>query len=427
MITILRITYITAFVIVLLFALMKKKNLSFVFIYFLSSTLFYFNAFEGEIFVGKLNRIGVDSYPIYFGTYIVLLINLLMIFLIFRIEPEADDYVLKHSQASEGIVMKVFILAVFFLSVFMCIRYGVFTRTSFNKSELADETGKVATYYKYLASFSAVYVLSLEDKKISWKWIALGVIPIFTTFLFGNRSYLVITLVAILFDKMFRYSRKMNCSLGTYLAKHKLLVGAASVLLVTTLVIKGITAALFMKDYNLVIKRLTSIDYYKQVFFVSEPNTIMTNLNTIVSSNFRMDTSTYSALWAYPFPLITGSIEKMIGVESFTKVYQKILYVTKTNRASTMLGEAFANGGYAVVGIVVLLYLIVLMLLFRCYRHCSSNIAKTTFLLMGIDAAFYVQRNSMAFEFSRIRDYVYIAIILIVALALTDGEYRVRI
>ncbi|MCR4814959.1 MAG: hypothetical protein K5879_09065 [Lachnospiraceae bacterium] len=427
MITILRITYITAFVIVLLFALMKKKNLSFVFIYFLSSTLFYFNAFEGEIFVGKLNRIGVDSYPIYFGTYIVLLINLLMIFLIFRIEPEADDYVLKHSHPSEEIVMKVFIVSVFLLSAYMCIRYGVFTRSSLKKSELAEETGKIATYYKYLASFSAVYVLSAEDRKFSWKWVVLGMIPIFTTFLFGNRSYLVVALVAILFDKMFRYCRKLDCSLGFYLAKHKLLVIAASALLVVTLVIKGITSAIFSKNFAVVFQRLTSVDYYKQVFFVSEPNTIMTNLNTIVASNFQVEKSTYSALWAYPFPLITGRIEKMIGVESFTKMYQKILYVTETNRASTMLGEAFANGGYIVVALVVLLYLVLLMLVYRGYRLCSSNIAKTTLLLIGMDAAFYVQRNSMAFEFSRFRDYIFIAVILYVAMALMDREYRVRI
>ena len=427
MVTILRIIYIISVVLVLFFALIKKKNLSFVFIYFLSSLLYYFNAFEGEIFVGKIYLTGLDSYPIYYGTYIVLLINMVMIFLIFRLEPEADDYVLKVTQPAEQTVMKVFIVAVFLLAMFMCIKYGVFTRTSYKKSELMEESGKMVVYYKYLSAFSIVYVFTVDDRKVPLKWIILGSVPIFTTFLFGNRSFLVIALVAILFDKMYHHCSKFDYSLGFYLLKHKLLVAAVSVLLVFTLIIKGVTGALFVKNFDLVFERLSNIEYYKQVFFVSEPNTIMTNLNTIVSSNFQLEHSTYSALWAYFFPLVTSSMEKMFLVENFTKFYQKVLYITQTNRASTVLGEAYANGGYVVVGMMVILYLFLLMLIFRGYRYCTSNISKTTLLLMGMDAAFYVQRNSMTFEFSRLRDYIYIAILIFIAIGLVNHEYKVRI
>lgn len=428
MVTILRIIYIISVVLVLFFALNKKKNLSFVFIYFLSSLIFYFNAFEGEVFVGKLSIIGVlDSYPIHYGTYIILLINLLMIFLIFRIEPEVDDYVMKQSQPAEEIVMKIFIVAVLLLSAYMCVKYKVFTRTTYKKSDLAEESGKLATYYKYLAMFPAVYVFTAEDKKLDWKWIIAGTIPILTTFMFGNRSYLVIAVVAVLFDKMYHFCKKLDCTLGFYLLKHKLVVIAGSVILVITLVIKGVTGALFTRNFELVGQRLTSLDYYKQVFFVSEPNTIMRNLNTIVSSDFRLSGSSYSALWSYVFPFLTGNIEKIVGVENFTKVYQKVLYITETNKASTILGEAFANGGYIVVAMMVILYLVLLMLIFRGYRRCNSNISKTALLLIGMDAAFYVQRNSMAFEFSRLRDYIYIAVVLLVLMGLLNQKKEVLI
>lgn len=419
--------YIILFLVVLFCALIKKKNLSFVLVYFLSSVLFYYNAFVGDVFVGKLNQIGVDSYPINYGTYIILIVNLVIIFLFIIIDSEKNDYRFKTTQSSEITVMNVFLVAVFALSLYMCIHYGVFFRASYNKSQLAEDTGSIGTYYKYLASFAFVYVFTKDGTKLSIPWRIIGSIPIFTTFLFGNRSFLVISLVAVLFDKVYLECNKFKYGLVRFLSKHKKIVIAAGILLFATLVVKGVTSALFTGNFDLVKQRLSNVDYYKQVFYVSEPNTIMTNLNTIVSNNYQVEKSTYAALWAYLFPLITGQIEKMMGVESFTKVYQRVLYVTNTNRASTHLGEAYANGGYIIVPLVIILYLILILVISKGYRRCTSDIGKTTFLLMGIDAAFYIQRNSMAYEFSRLRDYIYIAVILIIAIGLLNREHKIRI
>lgn len=423
----LRIVYILLFFVIGILFLKKKKNVSFLLIYFASSVLFYYNAFEGDIFVGKLNQFGVDSYPIDKGSYIILIINLLIIGMFLFLEPERNDYVVKSSQEGEKAVIRYFLVFVFALALYMCIRYRVFTRVSYDKKALAEESGALATYYKYLSSFAFVVEFTQDDDTdpIIWKFI--GAAPIFSTFLFGNRSYLVVSIVAVFFDRFYRRCLREGLTLSIYINKHKRIILLAFVLIFVTLVVKGITGALFLRDFDLVYFRLTSPEYYKQVFYVSEPNTIMTNLNTIVARNYMVEESSYRTLWAYFFPFITDSIEDLMGAVPFTKLYQRVLYITATNRAATYLGEAYANGGFVVVAIVVIIYISLLMLLFKLYKVCSSNIGKTMFLLAGIDGSFFIQRNCMTFQFSRFRDYFYIFVLLGIAIALVRQDHKLRI
>ena len=427
MLLILRVIYICLVISTITFALIKKKNLSFLVVYLLSSILFYFNAISGDIYVGKLNQIGVGYYPIYYGSYIVLIANLIVTWFFLFIEPEKEDYRLKTSLKSEDLVMKIFVVAVILLSAYMCIRFNVTNRSSFDKHELADDSGSLGTYYKYLASFTFVYVFSFDDHKVSWFWKIAGSIPIFSTFLFGNRSYLVISLVAVLFEMIYKECRTHAGGLASYLARHKVIVISASILLFVTLVIKGVTNALFSGKIELVVSRLTSIDYYKQVFFVSEPNSIMTNLNTIVSNHYQIEPSSLIALWAYFVPFVTRSIEQFFGVENFAKVYQRVLYVNQTNRAGSYLGEAYANGGYIMVPVIAAAFIVFLILIAFAYKRCTSHISKTAFLLIGIDAAFFIQRNSLSFALSRFRDYIYILIILIIMNVILSHDHKIRI
>ncbi|MBR0410345.1 MAG: hypothetical protein IJI25_04970 [Eubacterium sp.] len=419
-------TYIVLFFAVLLTALKKKRNISFTFVYLLSSALFYFNAFEGEIFVGRLNQLGVESYSIYYGTYIILIINILLTFLILLQEKENIEFVHKEEQNGENIVIKLFIVGIFVLSIYMGMKYNILTRISYNKTELANEAGSLGTYFKYLATFAAVYLYTQEGKPYSLMWKIMGTIPILSTFLYGNRSYLVITIIAIVFDKIYKNCYVKNSTLFSYLSKHKKLVMGMALLVFIVLAVKGITGALFTGNTELVIARITNPEYYKQVFYVSEPNVIICNLDTIVVNKYHIDSSSYILLWAYLLPFATGLIFNAFGFENFTYVYQRTLFGT-TNRASTYLGEAYANGSYIMVAVIVLFVLSMLLLVFRGYNRCRSNVSKCTLLLIGIDTAFYLQRNSMSFQFSRIRDYLYIAILLFLIIGIVNKDHKIRL
>ena len=412
-------------VIIALFIALRKRNISFVFVYFLSSVLYYFNALEGEVFVGKLSRIGVESYGMSAGTYVVLLINLLLI--IFMLMSEhIVEYNKKTPQSGEGRVIKIFIILVLIFSVYMAFKYNLLFRTSYNKAELAEEGGSIQTYFKYLATFSFVLAYVQEGNKLSTPLKIAAIIPLIVTFLFGNRSFLVIGVIAVDFDKVYKSCKEKNVPLHSYLSRHKKLVIGLTVFTLVVLIIKGVTGALFIGDMDLVMSRLSNPEYYKQVFYVSEPNTIMGNLDAIVSHNYQVTRSSYRTLWAYLIPLVTGSINQAFGFENFTYSYQRELFGT-SNRASTYLGEAFANGGYLIVLVVAGLAIITMVLIFKGYNKCNSNISKTMLLLIGIDIAFYMQRNSMSFQFSRIRDYLYIGIILYFIVGIMDRNHKVRL
>jgi len=414
-----------AFVIVII--LWKKQNISFVVIYFLSSVVYYLNAFSGQIYEGKLNKLVFTSYPVEKGYYIVLIINLFLILFMVLSEKETKVYCEKKKHAAEESVMRVFMLCVFVLAGYMCFTHDIFARTSYNKGELAQETGALGTYYKYLSSFVFVYMFSLENVKYSLVWKVIATVPIFTTFFFGNRSFLVISLVAVIFNYIYVHCMKEKRKLVDYLLRHKKIVISAGVFFFVVLAVKGVTSALFNGNYDLVYERLSNIEYYKQVFRVSEPNTISKNLNTIIAYKYQVPTSSYKALWAYCLPFVTEFIESEMGVTNFTKAYQKTLYIDDLNNASTHLGEAYANGGYVVVAIVVISYLLLLSLVFSGYKKCSTNISKAACLLIGIDCAFFVQRNSMAFQFSRIRAYIYISIAIYLLIFIVNRKHKIRL
>lgn len=402
----------------------KKRNISFLLVYFLSSILYYYNVFTGEIFIGRLNEIGVSSYPIANASYFVLIINMIVVFFSSMINQGTEYYIEKKAHINEDKIFKAFILILLVFSVYMVIRYDLLFRNTYNKTELSEEAGSLASYFKYLAVYAFVLIWTQEGKKYHAVWKISATIPALVTFLFGNRSFLVIGILGVVFDKVYKSCAGRQQDLLSYCIHHKKILIGGMLFVVIVLVAKGVTGALFVGNWELIKSRLTNPDYYKQVFFVSEPNTIMRNLDTIVSNEYQVDTSSYLTLWAYFFPFITGEINKIFGVKNFTYAYQKELFGT-TNRACTYLGEAYANGGYVVVAIVVSLSIISLLLLFQAYKKCRSNISKCTLLLIGIDTAFYMQRNSMSYQFSRIRDYIYIAIILFVIIGISSKNHKI--
>lgn len=395
------------------FSLLKKKEIDFYFIYFLSSVIFYYTIFFGFVFHGRLS--GIIDYkttidPI---TYIVLSINLFITFIYLR-KGNKDHYRIKIPQKGEKFIMKIFIIIVFILSIWLGKKYGIFSFRDFDKGDLEDETSVLGAYFKYMALFNFIYIIVSERIHYSFIWKFLGVFPALTTYLYGNRSYIVIGIIAISFDFMYRQCRQQNYTIVQYFAKHKIYVISALLFVAFTFIIKGIYYALFAGDYDLVTYRLTSIEFYQQVAMVSEPNTIMMNLNTIIANNYYVFPSTYLSLWAFFIPFMTDAINDLMGIPKFTFIFQHDLYASEgvTNRASTFIGETYANGNVFMLVIVVTLFLTLLGYFFKKYKNCESNITKTTFLLAGIDASFYIQRNSMYFEFSRLRFYFYIFVLL---------------
>ncbi len=420
-----QIIYIFMTVFTLSFMVLKQKNLSFTVVYLLSSMLFYYNAFVGKIYMGKLNEVTAESYAIHWMTYVALCVNMLLVLFALICERETVEYRSKCVTVGEFNAIKVFVFFVFVLSLYMCVEYGVFTRATYNKTALSAMTGSLGTYYKYVAMFSFVYMFTQESYQYSWIWKFMAIFPIFSTFLFGNRSYLVVALVAVIFDKIYQNIKNNYTSVRKFISRNKMVFIGILVLAASVLVLKGVTSAMFSGNWELVVARLTNLDYYTQVLKVSEPNTIMRNLDTIIKNEYQVKQTSYASLWAFFIPFLTEYIEELIGYVSFTKTYQLDLYVTKTNQASTYIGEAFANGGIATVFLITGIQNMLYLLYMKIYKKCKANYMKACMLLIGIDTAFYIQRNSMAYEFSRVRFFIYMTVMIVLIIAVFNrGKIR---
>lgn len=411
--------YLYIFVTVItFFFLLKRKQLSLLVIYFFSSCVYYWDGFSGNIYIGNLNTTDILTKPICNEMYIVLLINMMLLFFSLILEKDAIIYKEKITLNNEKKIMSIYMIGTFVLSLYMTISYGLLgVQETFNKTELMERESSWVTYYMYMSAFSVVYVFSSENLHWNNIWKIIASIPIFTTFLFGHRSFLVISILAILYGKLIKMNVKKYSNLRFFI-KYRKVIFLVMLLFIITMVVKGISEALFTGDYNLLISRVTDIDYFKRVYYFSEPNEISESINEICNQKYQLDGSSYIGLWGHFVPFFTDQIESLVSQKSFIREFHTYVFGIQggTNRAATFLGESYANGGILMTFIIVGLWLCFLSIIYRYINKCKNSVMKTSLLLIGIDCAFYIHRNSMSFQFTRIRDYIYIVLLIYFAI-----------
>lgn len=407
----LRIIYILLIFINLIIFLTKYKKVNFLFIYFISSIVYYAGAIWGKLYYLYNNNL-LYEYDINSNTYIALIINMALI-MISTLLPEKNIVLGREKKKNtnlyiEKITMNLFFILCFLLTIYCSLKLNLFSNTNkFNKEELLNNTGTIIEYFKAMIMFAVVYIFIQNDIKYNKFIYVLLIFSIMVTFLLGHRSYIIIALLAI----GYYYYNKMsnaNSLLQSVIKNYKIIILGIFIVFIT-FAIKGVTAALFDNNMSLVKSRLTSLEYYIKTFKTSEPNTITINLDTIIKNNYRLEKSSYPIL----ITLIIPFISRAIPYTSFTYIYQETLFGT-TTRASTFIGEAFANGGFLVVALVIMILLLLLQLINMKLINCKDNIIKTFILISGIDLSFYIHRNSLDYALIRIRSYIYIVIIIYV-------------
>jgi len=271
-----------------------------------------------------------------------------------------------------------------------------------------NNTSRIQEYYMMFTMFWLLYlVVQYEHVNSKIAWIV-SILGLALTFLLGHRSFLVIAIIAvavyIINEKFWEKGNMLQ-----FIAKNKKILLFALIFVFIVFFIKGIYTALFNKNFELVWSRLTDISYYANTLKTSEPNVIMANINEIVDAEYRLDFSSYAGLPTYLIPGLTN----FLHIKSFTEIYQEELFGA-TNRASTILGEAYANGGMLVVIIVSFILVLVLLAINYFYEKSTDNIWKTFFLLSGVDLAFFIHRNSADYAVCRVRYFLYFVIVLFI-------------
>lgn len=411
-----RITYLILSIVILLYVLIRRKSIDFLVVYVMSAFLYYFPAYYGTIWTRQ------NHYAISEETYIALTINLLVVFLFMLVK---DTISLKRTTNTNmlGIVDKAESanadenIAVLFLAVvnfvimsFYLWNYGVSNLLkTFDKVSILQSTNKAIEYSKYISMFVFCYAFSNQGKFIVLLR-TLGVCFILYTFLLGHRSFLVIALIATIYN----YLRKNTFHGVLQIIKlHKFQLVVLLAFVIFTFAIKHVQVVLFMGDFDLVFARLTSAEFYRLAFLRSEPNTIISNLNNTLVYNIKTDIGTYLGGLVVVLTPIIGSYVPL------PQSYSKILEIEFNPRAaegiglgSTFIGEAISCGGYFFL-IVVLLANLIIINVFESKLHKTKSAAFRTWLSLSLCyLTFYINRNSMAFTWLSIRALLYIVLLV---------------
>jgi len=133
---------------------------------------------------------------------------------------------------------------------------------------------------------------------------------------------------------------------------------------------KGIYWAVKAGEWDIVVDRLTSINYYFSTTLNSEPFVTQSNLNKILASNFRVGFSHFVNL---KNQLIIFSPELGAEIVSFNDIFQPKLFPDITfGMASNIWAEMWSVGGFGFLLLFLLFFIFVIIILCYLFRKIKN-------------------------------------------------------
>lgn len=397
------------------YVLLKKRRVDFFSVSIVSTIVYYYPAFWGELYN---NSTGL-FYPIISEVYLCLIahISVLLFFVLLfdhmkqgKLEIGNIEFV--HTEDNNDCYTNLVILFVALVGIALMVitifTYGEMTGSE--KTTLLANANRITEYYKYISLFVFVYAFSFtkEESYISILRIV-SLIMIGYTFILGHRSFVVIGIIAILSNALMKVNQKVR--LITYVRQYRKVVILGIIAAVFFLFVKNIMAALLNGDYDLVISRLTDVDYYRKSFFNSEANSILDNLQLSCENNLQFSFIDYLGSLFSLIPFLGGRITSALNV----KYFEDILNVSFNDKlsmgiglGSTYLGEAYSIGGVftLVIALVLTFYFVAFVQVKK--RSTQSRMIYTWLTIILVYFAFYIHRNSLIFLLVAARAYLYI-------------------
>lgn len=313
--------------------------------------------------------------------------------------------------------------AVFILAIVECVlcvytiqKYGGLF-SSMRKVEMLAEGDKYTSYLKYIALFCFVYSFTNKGKLI-YILRCLSLLFIGYTFLLGHRSFAVIGIISIAVS-YFKTNGKIR--LSTVIRKNKTLVLLIMAAALFFLFIKGVYAALFAGNYELVLRRLSDPNYYYRAFLNSEASGILSNLQNVITNHTENSILNYLLSFLTLIPFVGGRFARALGYEPFSDILNS-QFNDRLDEGfgigSTFIGEAYSAGGILWVFVVAILVLCICKLLNSKVLTTSDGIMNTFWTVSAAYFTFYIYRNSLIYLLILMRANLYILLVLLVLRAI---------
>ena len=403
--------YILLSIVAVTYVFFKKRRFDFFSISILSTVAYCYPAYIGTIIVN-------DKYiPIHEKVYVCLIIHIIILFgwilvsdMIQHTRRANSGYnVCVNTTNNYSVLILSFVgLVLMLLTMSM---YGELSSGGFAKNELLSNSSKVTEYFKFIALFVFVYAFVNTGKYIGFIRI-MSLVLIGYTFLLGHRSFIVIGIVAVAF---FAFSKQEKAiSLARFMWSHKWLTLAILFAAFFFFFVKNVFSAFMDGNYELVVSRLTSKEYYLNMLLKSEPNSIMENLQYACQADIGFKLSDYFLGFFSLIPFLGGRVTDLFQVSSFEILLNEQFndkYDLGFGMGSTFIGEAFSAGSFVFLVIVLIFMFAFISAVSKCLRKTKSSIVYTWLSISLVYCSFYIFRNSSINLFVMMRAFLYIVLV----------------
>lgn len=418
---ILRLTYIFFSILVTLYGVFKKRKFDFVFIYFLSSSLYFFPLYLGVFQSFVFGRGGKFSYmpqEIYYKCYLILLVNSGVCFLAMFIKDHSK-FLRNKTEIRETLIINeyanilILILGFFILihQIYMINRLHNYIFTDeFNKSVLLRQLKLTDTYCIDMSYFIFILSYSFDMRWRKTTRLLSAVLMLFPLML-SKRSEVVCGLISIIYIWI---NKTEYHSLWELLKKRKKQLGLGMIFFVAVFLSKPVINSIVQGNWKAVVNQLSKDNTLINSFLYSEPNIITSTLNEILRLDLRVNGESYIFSSLGFFPFINTLSNGYLVPKDFYKLYQPVVYpdLTGWGAGNCFLGETYSNGGFLLLAGMII-FLCVILILSEKYLYRGKNIwLKASALAIIPWMAFYIHRNSWYYTVRSVRKFFYFAIML---------------
>ncbi|TCO78828.1 hypothetical protein [Marinisporobacter balticus] len=386
----------------LIFFMNKKRKFDFFTLAYISAIVYFLPGFYGYVFLP-----GWIQSSILKETYLVMCLVLVsigtgaIIYDIININKKEQKKI--SVEGSQNILF--FITIISFLGLTLMIITMGSSLLSANKQIVLSNGNRWSLLWENTILLGIVFAFITEKKKLFWLFFIMMSFHIYM----GFRSTAAIAIISIM-------THWLNLK-----GKQRLLINNIKSLVI------GIVVAIFFFSYkqiyipiklgmwDLVVQKISSIQFYVDSIRYSEPFGIQVILNEVIRTDFKVGLSHFKSI-AYQVILFANKLGG--DSTSFNSLFQNAMF-PKVNygMGSNIWAEMWASGGWGLLILFIIFYVIILSIGSKLMENIDSNIKPLILISMSY-WSFYIHRNSLVYEINLIKRVICIWTICIMISAI---------
>ncbi|MCS0654820.1 O-antigen polysaccharide polymerase Wzy [Cytobacillus firmus] len=366
----------------LIMALVKHERITVFKLALFSSLVYFLPGFFGYV-----------QLPYFLGTeeidakvYIIYLLTLLTLYTFSTIFGKQKGKSIKFGDynGKDHLITQLLVISTLFVFLAMLITMGS-TLFSESKSDIAENHNRWRMLFQYITAIGLVYSFTIKKKSVFLLFLVLSFFNLYT----GNRSHTALAFIGIIYLQLLSLNK-------VKIIKYKKLL--LSVISIGSLffIYKGISGALRAGLYDVVMNRLSDLNYYGSVVNRSEPFIVQNILNQVVENDYQIGLTVYKPVLSILIPLYS---EVFGNVDTFSSLYARDFYSNVNyGMGSNIFAEAYSAGGLGFVFIFIVFYSFVLLFYEKIVFFIQDNFLRSGLALSIAYMVFYIHRNNLVYQ-----------------------------